>query len=243
LILSPLIGLIVVGVSEDLSAQQKLKSGQLKKCPACAESVLAEAKVCRYCHFEFAQPPPETPEEKAKRLQEEKVRSEAAARAWEVQRKKDRKVTAIALTLVVVMTAVAVFYVSTLKKTQAVATSQPIDPAEVTRGLTVGEQPRAPKASDRSRSGIQKSKQEEFRLEPQRWVRLRYPSGSTPWFVLDGMVSDEEWRALSVGDTVAPSKVSSSQDTWTFKSHQFSGTGVPIGVIIEKVDTVGRVRK
>jgi len=66
LFISPLIGfiiLLVIGPSPST----------LKKCPKCAEEVKAEAVVCRFCGYEFPQPPPLSIEElKAKKDKLEK---------------------------------------------------------------------------------------------------------------------------------------------------------------------------
>ena len=56
LVISPLIAfiiLLVIGYSPST----------LKKCPKCAEEVKAEALVCRFCGYEFPQPPPLSIEE------------------------------------------------------------------------------------------------------------------------------------------------------------------------------------
>jgi hypothetical protein len=55
-LISPLIAfiiLLVIGPSPST----------LKKCPKCAEEVKAEAVVCRFCGYEFPQPPPLSIEE------------------------------------------------------------------------------------------------------------------------------------------------------------------------------------
>jgi len=46
LILSPLIGFLII-------FSIGLPGGQVKKCPKCAEQVKSEAKVCRFCSYEF----------------------------------------------------------------------------------------------------------------------------------------------------------------------------------------------
>ena len=56
LVISPLIAfiiLLVIGYSPST----------LKKCPKCAEEVKAEALICRFCGYEFPQPPPLSIEE------------------------------------------------------------------------------------------------------------------------------------------------------------------------------------
>ena len=60
LLLSPLIGFLVALVSptniESLE-NQAIESGDMKKCPFCAEVIRREALVCRYCNKEVAAKP------------------------------------------------------------------------------------------------------------------------------------------------------------------------------------------
>lgn len=52
LVISPLLGLIFIAVSKDLSKSSTAAqpgTGTHVKCPACAEFVLLEARVCKHC--------------------------------------------------------------------------------------------------------------------------------------------------------------------------------------------------
>lgn len=58
IILSPLIGLIialVVAPNNKVIDDKALDSGDMKKCPHCAELVKAEAKICKHCQSELTQ--------------------------------------------------------------------------------------------------------------------------------------------------------------------------------------------
>jgi len=55
-LISPLIGFVIVLVAG-------LPKSSLKKCPKCAEEIKVEAVVCRFCGYEFPQPPPLSTEE------------------------------------------------------------------------------------------------------------------------------------------------------------------------------------
>jgi predicted hydrocarbon binding protein len=45
--------LIVAGKKGEVEEKQKEQEGILKKCPECAEMVKSEAKICRFCRYEF----------------------------------------------------------------------------------------------------------------------------------------------------------------------------------------------
>lgn len=55
-LLSPLLGaliLLVAGKKQAVVETRAVESGELKKCPACAELVRAEARKCKHCGEEF----------------------------------------------------------------------------------------------------------------------------------------------------------------------------------------------
>lgn len=44
---------LVVGKNTEVLEKASLKSGEMRKCPFCAELVKSEAKICRYCQNEL----------------------------------------------------------------------------------------------------------------------------------------------------------------------------------------------
>ena len=54
-LLGPIALILAAITPRDESALERkaLRSGKIRKCPACAELVQREAKVCRYCGHEF----------------------------------------------------------------------------------------------------------------------------------------------------------------------------------------------
>jgi len=54
-ILSPIISAIILVCLPNSSATNKIKNGIEKKCPACAETVKTEAKICKHCGHTFAE--------------------------------------------------------------------------------------------------------------------------------------------------------------------------------------------
>ncbi len=56
LLISPLLGAIIVACLSPIRPnveRDALASGEMKKCPQCAELVKYEAKICRFCRHEF----------------------------------------------------------------------------------------------------------------------------------------------------------------------------------------------
>lgn len=56
LLISPVIAfliLLAIGPNREGIESDALASGEMRKCPYCAELVKAEAKLCRYCHSEL----------------------------------------------------------------------------------------------------------------------------------------------------------------------------------------------
>ncbi|UAA39745.1 hypothetical protein KIH87_05130 [Paraneptunicella aestuarii] len=57
IVLSPLIGFIIALMISPVNAQMEMnaiESGEMKKCPSCAELVKVEAKLCKHCRSELA---------------------------------------------------------------------------------------------------------------------------------------------------------------------------------------------
>lgn len=53
-LLSPLLAGLFLLASSDISEQEALKDGLLKKCPKCAETIKQEAIKCKHCGAELA---------------------------------------------------------------------------------------------------------------------------------------------------------------------------------------------
>jgi len=70
LFLSPLIGFIAALIAQpntEVIEESKLDSGEMKKCPKCAEIVKIDATVCRYCgNEEFPKEPEKNKNEEFK---------------------------------------------------------------------------------------------------------------------------------------------------------------------------------
>jgi len=72
LFLSPIIGFIILmamGENKEVVQQNNISTGDMKKCPYCANAIKSEAIVCQYCHRDV---PATAPVELEKPLWEKK---------------------------------------------------------------------------------------------------------------------------------------------------------------------------
>lgn len=57
-----IVAALVVSADHQALKDKKVSIGSHRKCPMCAEMVLAEAKICKYCKSDLPEPPIETEE-------------------------------------------------------------------------------------------------------------------------------------------------------------------------------------
>jgi RNA polymerase subunit RPABC4/transcription elongation factor Spt4 len=107
---SPLVAFIIGAI---LSPESKVFE-KLKKCPQCAEFVKAEAKICRFCNYEF--------KEEEKRT--EKVITEEEWLQQEVRKKKQRRLNLVFFTISVLGTIIAFLLILTFINRQIESTKK-----------------------------------------------------------------------------------------------------------------------